>query len=171
MKKCHFLKGLVFSLNTTKMNKIFKKCARYTEGMLSVNMAKYWNMKTVFTSLAQIAAIFHHPSYSRKCIWLQEYSFQITLRQQWNDGRLSFRDKLYGMEGKILLNKVLSITSQHFLCQTFSFFPFFLFPEKKSYISSHCSAKKYEYELQYINLRSRGQCTVCKSKERDTAWH
>lgn len=27
-----------------------------------------------------------------------EYSFQITLRQQWNDGRLSFKDKLLGME-------------------------------------------------------------------------
>lgn len=27
-----------------------------------------------------------------------EYSFQITLRQQWNDGRLSFKDKLFGME-------------------------------------------------------------------------
>merc|ERR1719158_1766585 len=30
-----------------------------------------------------------------------EYSFQITLRQQWNDGRLSFKDKLFGMEDKI----------------------------------------------------------------------
>lgn len=30
-----------------------------------------------------------------------EYSFQITLRQQWNDGRLSFKKKLFGMEDKI----------------------------------------------------------------------
>lgn len=30
-----------------------------------------------------------------------EYSFQITLRQQWNDGRLQFKNRLYGMEDKI----------------------------------------------------------------------
>lgn len=30
-----------------------------------------------------------------------EYSFQITLRQQWNDGRLNFKTKLLGMEDKI----------------------------------------------------------------------
>ena len=33
-------------------------------------------------------------------IELQEYSFQITLRQQWNDGRLKFKDRIVGMEGK-----------------------------------------------------------------------
>ena len=31
---------------------------------------------------------------------LQEYSFQITLRQQWNDKRLSFKNRIFGMEGK-----------------------------------------------------------------------
>ena len=32
---------------------------------------------------------------------LQEYSFQITLRQQWNDNRLAFKNKLRdGMAGK-----------------------------------------------------------------------
>ncbi|XP_071748632.1 glutamate-gated chloride channel isoform X3 [Lepeophtheirus salmonis] len=30
-----------------------------------------------------------------------EYSFQITLRQQWNDGRLRFKDKLLSMEARI----------------------------------------------------------------------
>jgi len=30
-----------------------------------------------------------------------EYSFQITLRQQWNDGRLSFKNRIFGMEDKI----------------------------------------------------------------------
>lgn len=30
-----------------------------------------------------------------------EYSFQITLRQQWNDNRLQFKNKLLGMEDKI----------------------------------------------------------------------
>ena len=33
---------------------------------------------------------------------IQEYSFQITLRQQWNDVRLKFTDKIKkGHEGKI----------------------------------------------------------------------
>ena len=27
-------------------------------------------------------------------LYLQEYSFQITLRQQWNDNRLIYREKL-----------------------------------------------------------------------------
>ena len=37
---------------------------------------------------------------------LQEYSFQITLRQQWNDNRLAFKNKLTkaGMEGKTAVN-------------------------------------------------------------------
>jgi len=30
-----------------------------------------------------------------------EYSFQITLRQQWNDGRLSYKNRIFGMEDKI----------------------------------------------------------------------
>merc|ERR1719507_2620842 len=36
-----------------------------------------------------------------------EYSFQITLRQQWNDNRLQFKNKLLGMEDKI---KYLTMT-------------------------------------------------------------
>ena len=37
----------------------------------------------------------------KKFFFLQEYSFQITLRQQWNDVRLKFKDKLQkGHEGK-----------------------------------------------------------------------
>ena len=37
----------------------------------------------------------------RPILVLQEYSFQITLRQQWNDNRLAFKNKLRdGMAGK-----------------------------------------------------------------------
>ena len=37
----------------------------------------------------------------RLLLVLQEYSFQITLRQQWNDNRLAFKNKLRdGMAGK-----------------------------------------------------------------------
>ena len=44
---------------------------------------------------------------------LQEYSFQITLRQQWNDGRLSFKDKLLGMEGKYNTLKYVNKQEMH----------------------------------------------------------
>ena len=45
-----------------------------------------------------------HPSN----IFFQEYVFQITLRQQWNDKRLRFKEKLAEMgvgESKILKSK------------------------------------------------------------------
>lgn len=29
----------------------------------------------------------------------QEYSFQITLRQEWHDNRLGYTERIYGMEG------------------------------------------------------------------------
>ena len=41
---------------------------------------------------------------SKSMLLLQEYSFQITLRQQWNDKRLRYHEKLPGLgvqEGEI----------------------------------------------------------------------
>ena len=40
-----------------------------------------------------------------KCANVQEYSFQITMRQQWNDKRLRYKEKLTKiMEGEISTN-------------------------------------------------------------------
>ena len=48
------------------------------------------------------ATFIFNVSTARNVIFLlQEYSFQITLRQQWNDGRLSFKNRIFGMEGKL----------------------------------------------------------------------
>ena len=46
---------------------------------------------------------------------LQEYSFQITMRQQWNDKRLRYKERLASkpeMEGNIPFNKTFLILEQ-----------------------------------------------------------
>jgi len=76
-----------------------KKCIRHWGIRNSYLSSVFTIVSSRYIHLLMLSNVFWF------CI-LQEYSFQITLRQQWNDGRLSFKDKLLGMEGNYEMLKL-----------------------------------------------------------------